>query len=202
MAGDATLVLEISPTATNGLPENLDAGQARAALALMAQLHLCYEARQLAQCVAEHLAGLIQADSWRLNFTPAAVRAAFSQETSPAETAENGESDAWPGLSTAPWPGALRASWPLIQTSVQRRQTPEGCALSVSLVVYGQTLGQALRDRRSVASHDMDTWRILRRRYRRRSPVRRVETRAGGGHRDHAELSAGSVRLARTSRAC
>jgi para-nitrobenzyl esterase len=28
-------------------------------------------------------------------------------------------------------------------------------------------------------------------------PVRRVETRAGGGHRDHAELSAGSVRPGR-----
>src|SRR6266436_6116374 len=48
----------------------------------------------------------------------------------------------------------------------------------------------------------MDSWRLLCRRYRRRSSVRRVETRAGGGHRDHAELSAGSIRLARASRAC
>ena len=44
-----------------------------------------------------------------------------------------------------------------------------------------------------VARDVMDSWRILRRRYRGRSPVRRLEAGAGGGHRDHAELSPGSV---------
>jgi diguanylate cyclase (GGDEF)-like protein len=135
MAGDVTITSAVFLEAAQA---GLETAQFRAVSALLAQMHLCYEVKSLAQCVAEHLSQLIRADVWRLNYTPIAVRAAFDLEETKAANADanGGES------SSAPeWPELLETTWEPIETSTIRSHNAAGAALSVSLVVKGQALG-------------------------------------------------------------
>ena len=138
MLGDIALTPSIALRVARAWPEGLAAAQLQAVSSLLAEMHLCYEVKGLAQCVAERLAMLIAADGWRLHYTPIAVRAAFGHEEA------GDEARLANGLDTASlleWPELIEPVWETAETGALRRHEAGGAFLSVSLVVNGQVLG-------------------------------------------------------------
>ena len=138
MPGDATLTPSALHKVAPVWPAGLELAQQQTVLDLLAEMHLCYEVKSLAQCVAENLAKLIRADGWRLNYTPIAVRAAFE----PEETADNTQSPyALDSGLALEWPELIDSVAEPAETGAQRWRNAAGAFLSVSLVVNGQALG-------------------------------------------------------------